>query len=307
VALMSESVPASQLFELELALPNARLTAVAERLIGFRARYERLRQDLRLLVDTDGVRDWSRRFYGADLPLIEVALDRYPLVIFHGDIGTGKTASAEAAANALASGLEKDAMLFKLSTRVRGSGHVGQMSTLINQAFDTVTKEAGRSRLAFLILDEADSLAATRDTDESHHEDKVAVNTLIQKIDDVRRFGGRVLVFLCTNRFAALDPAIVRRAGRIERFERPEAGEREELLRLDCDGLGLPDSTFQLLVELTGPDGTAQGVGFTFSDLRTRLLPEALARAYPDRKLTTDDLLTAARSLRPSPPMQMTD
>ena len=28
--------------------------------------------------------------------------DRYPLIIFHGDVGTGKTATAEAAADALA-------------------------------------------------------------------------------------------------------------------------------------------------------------------------------------------------------------
>ncbi len=58
-------------------------------------------------------------------------MDRYPLVIFHGDVGNGKTATAEAIANALADELGKDAMLFKLSTRVRGQGNVGEMSTLI--------------------------------------------------------------------------------------------------------------------------------------------------------------------------------
>ena len=74
-----------------------------------------------------------------------------------------------------------------------------------------------------MIIDEADSLAASRNGDQSHHEDKVAVNTLIQRIDDIQRCKGRVLVFLCTNRFAALDPAIVRRAGRIEHFDRPKS------------------------------------------------------------------------------------
>ena len=95
-------------------------------------------------------------------------------------------------------------MLFKLSTRVRGSGKVGQMSTLLNQAFDVVAKQAGKTRQAFLIIDEADSLASTRDTVQSHHEDKVAVNTIIQKVDDLRRHSGRILVFLCTNRAGAL-------------------------------------------------------------------------------------------------------
>jgi ATP-dependent 26S proteasome regulatory subunit len=86
----------------------------------------------------------------------------------------------------------------------------------------------------------------------------VAVNTLIQKIDDVRRFSGRVLVFLCTNRFEALDPAIVRRAGRVERFDRPDEAEREQLLRLDLDGLGFSDKIFRDLVKLTGPDGNGR-------------------------------------------------
>lgn len=297
----------SELFELELALPDARLTAQGERLLGFRDRYERLRRSLRLLVDLDGLATWSQRSYGRRLPIVEVVADRYPLVIFHGDIGTGKTATAEATANALASELRKDAMLFKLSTRVRGSGHVGQMSFLINQAFEVVAQEAGKTRLAFLILDEADSLATTRESGQSHHEDKVAVNTLIQKIDDVRRFGGRLLIFLSTNRFGALDPAILRRAGHIERFDRPDARQREELLRMDCAGLDLADGVIAELVRLTGPDGPERPVGYTFSDLRSRLLPEALARAYPDRRVQANDLLDAARSIRPSPAMNALD
>ena len=66
---------------------------------------------------------------------------------------------------------------------------MGQMSSLINQAFEIITKEAGKAKSAFLIIDEADSLSAMRDTGQSHHEDKVAVNTIIQKVDDLRRFG----------------------------------------------------------------------------------------------------------------------
>jgi SpoVK/Ycf46/Vps4 family AAA+-type ATPase len=192
-------------------------------------------------------------------------------------------------------------MLFKLSTRVRGSGKVGQMSSLINESFAIVTKEAGKSKSAFLIIDEADSLSAARDGGQSHHEDKVAVNTIIQKVDDLRRLGGRVLVILCTNRGHALDPAVVRRAARIERFDRPDAAEREKLIRMDYEGLDLSDSSVQALVEITGPQARPKRVGFTFSDLRTRLLPEALGLAFPDRQLTAADLLNTAKSLEPSP------
>jgi SpoVK/Ycf46/Vps4 family AAA+-type ATPase len=295
------------LFELELPLPDSRLASLASRLVGFERRYERIRRDLRLLADPQAVRDWSSKHYGRELPLCTAIADRYPLIIFGGDVGTGKTATAEAAADRLARETGKDAMLFKLSTRVRGSGKVGEMSTLINQAFETVAKEAGKARSTYLIIDEADSLAATRDTAHSHHEDKVAVNTIIQKIDDLRRLGGRVLVFLCTNRAPALDAAVTRRAARIEIFERPTDEEREAVLRMDFEGIGLRDETFRELVKLTGPHHTPFRPGFTYSDLRSRLLPEAIARAFPDRQILDEDVLLAAAGIEPSPSVSITD
>lgn len=295
----------SALFELELSLPDSRLSAAASRLIGFRPRYDRIKQGLRLLVDTEGLNQWSQKFYGSGkLGIIDALSDRYPLVVFHGDVGTGKTATAEAIANALATEMRKDAMLFKLSTRVRGTGNVGEMSTLINQAFDIVAKEAGKARLSFLIIDEADSLAANRTGGQSHHEDKVAVNTLIQKIDDVRRFAGRVLVILCTNRFAALDPAILRRAAFVEEFSRPSESERREILAMDCQGLNLPSATIEELVRLTGASGPHK-LPYTFSDLRTRLLPEALAQAFPTRQVTREDLVTAVSKVAPTKPIDL--
>lgn len=290
----------SALFELEVSLPDNRLKAQAERLVGFKARYERIHQVLRLLIDKEGLEAWSKKHYHQKLPLLDSLLDRYPLVVFHGDVGTGKTATAEAASNALAKELGRDAMLFKLSTRVRGSGNVGEMSTLINQAFDIITKEAGKAKLSFLIIDEADSLAADRSEAQSHHEDKVGVNTLIQKIDDVRRFNGRILVIFCSNRYDALDAAILRRASYIEQFRRPNDAERREIFEMDCQGLGFSETSLQELVELTGPKG-AHHLGYTFSDIRTRLIPEALAMAYPARKITKEDLAAAVKKTPPSP------
>lgn len=290
----------SALFELEVALPDARLKLQAERLVGFKSRYQRMHQVLKLLVDKEGLETWSKRHYHDRIPLLDSLLDRYPLVVFHGDVGTGKTATAEAATNALAKEMGKEAMLFKLSTRVRGSGNVGEMSTLINQAFEVITKEAGKARLSFLIIDEADSLAANRSGAQSHHEDKVAVNTLIQKIDDMRRFNGRILVIFCTNRYEALDPAILRRASYIEEFNRPNDDERREILTMDCDGLGFSAPMIEELVKMTGPEGVHKS-GYTFSDIRTRLLPEALAQAYPARKINHADLTEAIKHIHPSP------
>ncbi|HEX8394965.1 MAG TPA: ATP-binding protein [Longimicrobium sp.] len=295
------STTRSELFELELSLPEAGLHARAGRLVGFEARYERIRRDLRLLAAPEEVGEWSRKFYGSEMPICAAVTDRYPLVIFAGDVGTGKTETAEAMSDRLARETGKGAMLFKLSTRVRGGGKVGEMSTLLNNAFETVVKEAGKTRSAFLIIDEADSLTSTRDESHRHHEDKVAVNTIIQRVDDLRRHRGRVLVFLCTNRSAALDPAVVRRAARTEVFSRPNAEERLELLRMDLKGLGIEDAAIRQLVDMTGPSSDPPQPGFTFSDLRSRLLPEALARAFPSRRIQAEDFVQVAREMTPSP------
>jgi len=296
---MSEVIEVADLFELELELPNDNIAASSKRLVGFENRYQRLRRDLRLLADPEELRAWSKKYHHKEIAICAAVSDRYPLIIFAGDVGTGKTVTAEAACDRLAREARNEAMLFKLSTRVRGSGKVGQMSTLLNQAFEVVAKQAGKTRQAFLIIDEADSLAATRETVQSHHEDKVAVNTIIQKVDDLRRHSGRILVFLCTNRAGALDPAIVRRAARTEQFDRPTDQEREELFRMDLDGLSIKDQTIHELVKLTGPRDDQPS--FTFSDLRSRLLPYALCWAFPNRALTADDLVHAAKEVRPSP------
>ena len=228
------------------------------------------------------------------------AADQYPLVVFHGDVGTGKTVTAECIANRLvAEAGAEDSILFKLSNRVRGSGLVGEMGTQLVEAFRKVAQSAGKRRRAILIIDEGDSLGASRAQDHSHHEDKVAVNTLIQEIDELRRHDGRVVVFLCTNRLSVLDPALRRRAAVIEEFRRPTTDERRDLLSKDLAALDLPKAQIERLVRATGErDGEPE---WTFSDIRTRLYPAALAKAYPSSPLTIEHLEDAAASMRASP------
>lgn len=291
------------IFDSEISLPSEALAKRQKTLLGFDARYTRVHDQLRLLLSVGDLDAWNRKHHGGKLAICDLVAEQYPLVIFYGDVGTGKTVMAECIANRLvAEARSEDSILFKLSNRVRGSGMVGEMGTLIAEAFRKVIQSAGKHRRAILVIDEGDSLGASRAQDHSHHEDKVAVNTLIQGVDDLRQYGGRIVVFLCTNRLSALDAALHRRAAIIEEFRRPSDEERRQLFMMDLVGLALAPAQIAQLVEATA---ARQGQpGWTYSDIRTRLYPAALAKAYPKEPLRFDHLRSVVTSLRASPIME---
>lgn len=293
----------TDIFDGETVVPDAGLAQRARTLLGFQDRYARVHDQLRLLLAADKLGDWSRRHHRRQLAITDLVADQYPLVVFHGDVGTGKTAMAECIANRLLTeARSEDATIFRLSNRVRGSGKVGEMSTLLAEALKRVTASVGKTRRAVLVIDEGDSIAAARSQEHSHHEDKVAVNTLIQGIDDLRRYTGRIVVILCTNRLSVLDPALLRRAAIVDRFDRPSDVERRALLEMDLDGLELTAAQFGELVRLTGP--TQAKPNWTYSDFRTRFYPAAMAKAFPDGPLRYEHLRTAATEMAGSRVME---
>jgi len=291
------------IFDKEIVLPDGNLSKKQKTLLGFDDRYKKVQDQLRLLLNIGELGAWNIKYHKGQLGLCDLVSEQYPLIIFHGDVGTGKTATAECMANRIiADSKTEDSLLFKLSNRVRGTGKVGEMGTLITEAFQKVIQSVGKHRHAVLIIDEGDSLAAARSQEHSHHEDKVAVNTLIQGVDDLRRFGGRIVVFLCTNRLSALDPALRRRAAIIQEFTRPSAAEREALFKQDLTGVQITSAQLKQLVDITGEKQTQPG--WTYSDIRTRLYPAALALAFPDRALQFEHLFKVASAMPPSPIME---
>ncbi|PDQ22008.1 ATPase [Mesorhizobium sanjuanii] len=290
------------IFDQQLPLPNAELTAKAKTLLGFEQRYAAVHDQLRLMLKAQDLPTWNKKFHHGRLDLVALVQEQYPFVIFYGDVGTGKTATAECIANRLVGEAKaEDSILFKLSNRVRGAGMVGEMGTLISKAFQDVIKTVGKQRRAILIIDEGDSIAASRSQDHSHHEDKVAVNTLIQHIDDLRQYQGRIIAILCTNRLSVLDAALQRRAAIIEEFKRPDPTARHQLFSMDLAGLDPRPAQLDRLIEITGERPGMPG--WTYSDIRTRLYPSALAKVFPHRALTIDVLLDVAASMAPSPVM----
>ena len=121
--------------------------------------------------------------------------------------------------------------------RARGSGAVGEMTTLISEAFRYLRSHSSKKNSAgkkgsstILLIDEADALAQSRELAQMHHEDRAGVNALIRGIDDIAGDRLACLTIMCTNRLSALDPAIQRRAAAVFQFERPNLEMRQRLL-----------------------------------------------------------------------------
>jgi len=293
----------SGVFEKELRYPDAGAQAMYESLVGLEEQKTILLREAGLLTQPARLEAWSQKHHDQILPACDELLRRKPFIVFAGDIGTGKTALAESFGDAFARDLGMPALLLRLSVQARGSGLVGEMTTLISSAFQAaLARAASFDGVTILLLDEADALASSRETQQMHHEDRAGVNALIQGVDQIADSDRPMLVVFCTNRPGSLDPAVRRRAADIFSFLRPTDEQRRALFESLLAGAGIKESVVAELTTLTGP--TAQrDYGFTYSDIRTRLVPNALREAYgEDRALTGSLLLQHARTMKPTPP-----
>lgn len=290
----------AEIFDNILELPSKEVQNQTNSLIGFENKFERIYNNLKLLLDQGSLTDWSNKYHDVELPIIQQLKDKYPLIILAGDAGTGKTISAISIADRMTRELGKEGFFLKLSTRVRGEGLHGEMGKLVNDAFSQLKEQAGKKRIAFLLIDEADAIATTRSTSQMHQEEKAAVNTLIQKIDEIRELNGRAIVFMSTNRLHFIDEAILRRAAVVLEFKRPTKEECVELYEKSLKGIIFTGEQLNELAELSLKKDTDK-VGYSFSDIRLKVLPEAVAKAYPDKPLTFEIIKETIVSIQPSP------
>lgn len=295
------------LFHPVVELPEPVRQARYDRLVGLDDHKRRLRKEATLLTAPDRLRAWAEQFHPAvELPALDLLTDRAPLFVFAGDVGSGKSALAESFGCDLVETLALPVYLFRLKLAARGSGLVGEMTSLVGEAFSFLRDSAARAltvtgptSVAILVVDEADALVQSREARQMHHEDRAGVDAFLAGVDSLAGTGLPVLVVLCTNRVGALDPAIMRRAAAIFTFVRPGDQQRHAILNAALGGLGVRADTVTKLVELTGPNSDRPG--FTSSDLTQRLIPTAVIAAFPDKSVNDEDLLTLASELSPTP------
>jgi SpoVK/Ycf46/Vps4 family AAA+-type ATPase len=247
-------------------------------LVGLEVMKERLLKEARLLLDPESLAAWSTKHHGQKTRIAQLFSDRPPLFIFAGDVGTGKSALAKSFGDAVAREANISVTFYALSLNARGTGAVGEMTSLIATAFseirDAAKKAAGRGGKhrsgIILLIDEADALTQSRESVQMHHEDRAGVNALIHGIDDVANGTLPVIVVMCTNRVDAIDPAVRRRAAATFTFTRPNDAQRTELLEPVLHELGFTKHQIHQIVEATGPTKHC-AYGYTYSDLTTAL------------------------------------
>lgn len=299
------------LFEQRTTFPDVDARDRLGRLMGLDDHKQRLTKILSVLVNPAGLEEWAREHHPGAHELLGHVLRRPPLVVLAGDVGSGKTELAETIGDAVARQEKIEVTLLPLSLSTRGQGRVGEMTQLISAAFEATVDEArklkrsgGRAKGALILLvDEADALAQSREAAQMHHEDRAGVNAFIRGVDRIANSHLPAAVIMCTNRLAALDPAVKRRAADILAFDRPDDALRRKVLAGILSQLGFTARQIDALVMATGPqDGRVYG--FTFSDLAQRLLPALALDAYPNRPIRADRALEIARAMVPTPPFQ---
>lgn len=299
------------LFDEPISFPDPDAQDRLNRLVGIDDQRSRLEKTLAILVNPTGLKEWAEQHHPKSQSIVSLLLSRPPLVILSGDVGSGKTELATNIGDMVARNHGIDITLFSLSLSARGQGKVGEMTRLVSKAFADTIQEAkkfastdGKARGGLILLiDEADALAQSRESEQMHHEDRAGVNAFIRGIDRLASANVPAAVLMCTNRLNALDPAIQRRAADVLTFDRPNHEKRALLLKQPLLELGFNSDEIERAIELTGARDDCQ-YGFTFSDLVHRVLPGIVLQAFPSGPVNSDTALGFIASLKPTPPFE---
>lgn len=300
----------NDLFESISNFPDPSARERYSRLVGLDQVKIRLEKEAEIMLRPDLLDAWSQKFHGSKLPALESFARRPPLFIFSGDVGTGKTELAMTFGDQVARSTKLDVEMYSLSLKTRGSGAVGEMTNLLSSAFRVVREKCPKpvpgkkpSKAIILVIDEADSLAQSRELAQMHHEDRAGVNALLRGIDELAASKLPVLTIMCSNRLTALDPAVRRRAASVFEFERPGVELRLKLLEQNLDGTELTPTQLNDLARRLGPSDSRK-YGFTFSDITQRYIPSVIVEAFPDSAVTYEVADDVLRKMAPTPPFQ---
>lgn len=145
-------------------------------------------------------------------------------LLMHGLPGTGKTFIANAFAN------EIDADFVKINMGDVASKYQGETGNNIKKIFD---KARASEKFTVLMIDEVDSIASRRGTDDNSKEKNNTLNVLLTEMSDDNN--ENIFIITATNFYDLLDPAF-KRVGRIDvtiEIPLPDFETRLDILKLN--------------------------------------------------------------------------
>ncbi|MCB9300992.1 AAA family ATPase [Candidatus Nomurabacteria bacterium] len=298
-------------FEEIISMPSDELQERLANLVGLDTYKDKLIKILTILLNPDKLQRWFDKNHPNANNVSSFINRKPPLIILEGDVGCGKTELGTSIGDSVARKEKIEILLYPMSLSSRGEGRVGEMTQLITSGFDEViemgkkflSKTSKKARGAVILLvDEADSLAQSRENNQMHHEDKAGVNAFIRGIDRMGYAKIPAATILCTNRINSIDPALRRRATLVLSFKRPDQQQRFEVLKNPLGSLGLTEKE---ILDISNVDGSEDGTidyTFTMSDIIQRLLPEIIIDAFPDSPVTYQKVKSIVSSMKPTPP-----
>ncbi|MFN8526182.1 MAG: AAA family ATPase [Chloroflexota bacterium] len=210
-------------------------------------------------------------------------------ILLYGPPGCGKTYLARATAGEIKAGFLVVGINDVLDM------WLGNSERNLHDLFE----QARGAQPCVLFFDEVDALGASR-TDLRQSAGRHLINQFLSEMDGVQSSNDGVLILAATNAPWHLDSAF-RRPGRFDRIifvPPPDRDARADVLRALCRGKPLDTVDFASVADRTD--------GFSGADLKAVVdqavelkLREALRDGVP-RPITTADLATAARAVKPS-------
>ncbi len=210
-------------------------------------------------------------------------------ILLYGPPGCGKTHLARATAG------EIKAKFLAIGINDVLDMWIGNSEKNLHALFE----QARANTPCVLFFDEVDALGASR-SDMRHSGARQVVNQFLAELDGVQASNDGLLILAATNTPWQLDTAF-RRPGRFDRIvfvPPPDEVARAEILRIICHNKPVDRLDFEQLAKKT-PDYSGADLKAVLDIAIEGKLKEALKDGIP-KPLTTKDLLTAAKSVKPS-------